>query len=310
MESIKCKGYTEYKLEFDQFIDIIRPDNKKEIGKLMGSANNLFIYRGQPNSEFELVPSIYRNVLSYSMFSNNYNDLCFLQLSHLKTFVAGCDANAVAIPNDSFAFRENILSSCHDKVFIDTTSWPNRDLYELLAFAQHYGYPTELLDWSYSPLHAMYFAATEVIKKKELNLEGSFSIWVFDKEKRYALKNNFEIVNVPRAHNINISSQEGCFTLVRQSIDPRAPITHENNKIPQLKLITDLMDEFHQEGLIKLTIKNKEVLKVLEFCDHYSVNAAKLFRGPAGAATFANDSIARNKFASKHGLQIHGNMPL
>lgn len=307
-------GYREYKVSLDEFIDILRPDNKSKLKEIFSSPNGNFIYRGQSNSTYELVPALYRKVFDYSMFGNTYDSLCFLQLSYLTSFIHGCDLNAVAIPNDSREFRDEVLNSSHDKVFMDPASWPNKKMYELLAFAQHYGYPTELLDWSYNPLVAMYFAAIGVIENRKSKLEDSFSIWIIDTEKRNLLnsveKTNFEIIDVPRAHNINISSQQGCFTLIRQTINSRANLSYAEYKINELKLIPDLMNEKEVDGLIQVTISNDEVLNVIEFCDAYSINAATIFRGPYGAAQFATQSINIARFANQNNLQLRGVMAL
>lgn len=314
METKEHKGYKEFRVSFEEFIRILRPDDKSELKEILGSKNGNFIYRGQSNSTYELIPALYRNVFGYSALYKTYDSLCFLQLSYLKTFIKGCDFNAVAIPNDSKEFRDDVLSSSHDKVFIDPTSWPDKKMYELLAFAQHYGYPTELLDWSYNPLVAMYFAATGVTENRNSNLENSFSIWVIDADKKHLLnsanKTNFEIIDVPRAHNINISSQHGCFTLIRQTINSRSNMTHTKTKIEELKLIPDLMNEQNVNGLVQLTISNSDVLKVIEFCDAYSINAATIFRGPYGAAQFATQSINIARFASRNNLQLNGSMAM
>ena len=314
MEIKENKGYKEFKVSFEELISILRPDDKSKLKEIFGSTNGNFIYRGQSSSTYELIPTLYRNVFDYSMYGKTYDSLCFLQLSYLKKFIKGCDFNAVAIPNDSKDFRDEVLNSSHDKVFMDPTSWPNKKMYELLAFAQHYGYPTELLDWTYNPLVAMYFAAIGVTESKNSNLDNSFSIWVLDVEKKNLLnstnKNNFEIIDVPRAHNVNISSQHGCFTLIRQNLNSRGNITHTGNKIEELKLVPDLMYEKHINGLIQLTISNSEVLKVIEFCDAYFINAATIFRGPYGAAQFAKESINIARFACQFKLQLNGSIPL
>lgn len=314
MKEINHEGFVELIVSYEEFIELIRPDNKEKLSSYIGAANHKLIYRGQSDSNHLLIPSLFRDVFEYSSFTNTFNDLCFFQFAHLKSFVAGCDTNAVAIPNDSYEFREKYLADYNSSAAYDSRSWPDKALYELLGFAQHYGYPTELLDWSYSPLVASYFAASGVISNRESSLDGYMSVWVFDLEKKNLLndhrRTNFEVINIPRSLNLNISSQQGCFTLVRQDINRNQKITYADKRIQEMRLLPDLMAEKRQNGLLKLTISNKNSLEILEFCDSYSINAASLFRGPHGAAQYAIEGINKNRFASKNSLSIKGSIPL
>jgi hypothetical protein len=313
LEIIQHSGFKELIVSFEEFIDLIRPENKKKLGQHIDSANHKLIFRGQSDSEHELLPSLFRDTFEYSYFSGKFGDLCFLQFSFLKRFVAGCDLNAVPVPNDSYEFRKKYLDEFPDKVVFDSSTWPNQALYELLALAQHYGYPTDLLDWSYSSLIAGYFAASGVIEKN-LDLNKSMSIWVFDLEKKNILnshnKINFEVIDVPRSLNLNISSQQGCFTLVRQNISRNSSLSYSGKRIKEVKLLTDLMAEKQQNGLLKLTLSNKHAVELIEFCESYSINAASLFRGPYGAARYAVESINLNRFAANNEQSVGGVMPL
>lgn len=321
MDTIEHEGFIELIVNFDEFIDFLRPENKNKLHPYIGSKSNRLIYRGQPDSRHSLVPSLFRDTFEYSSFSKNYTDLCFAQFCYLKSFIHACDLNAVPIPNDSYDLREKSLKNFDDSMIFNPSIWPDKSIYELLAFAQHYGYRTELLDWSYNPLVALYFAASGAICSYSYTKNygsvhtNSLSIWVFDTEKKYLLnqkgQNNFEIIDVPRAANINVSSQQGCFTLIRQRFQRDEKLEFQDNRITNVRLLDDLMRENQQkQGLLKITTSHLEALKIFNFCNDYSINAATLFRGADGAARYANESIEISRFARGTGQKFSDGIPI
>lgn len=318
MNTVQHDGFIELIVNFDEFIDLLRPENKVKLHPYIGSKSTRLIYRGQSNSEHSLVPSLFRDTFEYSDFSKNYTDLCFAQFCYLRSFIHACDLNAVPIPNDSYVLREKSLKEFDDRIAFNSFSWPDESIYELLAFAQHYGYRTELLDWSYNPLVALYFAASVAVRayNKDYSLvqKNNLSIWVFDTEKKYLLnqkgKNNLEIIDVPKAANRNISSQQGCFTLIRQEFHRNEKLQFKDGVIQNVRLLDKLMSINQQQGLLKITLSHQEVLKVLKFCDDYSINAATLFRNADGAARYANESIEISRFARGTGQNFNDGMPI
>ncbi|AWL29215.1 hypothetical protein A7P53_16650 [Acinetobacter defluvii] len=293
------RGYFEINIDhIDNFIELIRPD-KENLRQYLNYANKKLLFRGQENSEWELTPNLFRSIPHF--IARKFDGLAFVEWTYLHSFVKACDLNGVQIPYDSMIFRNNFLNEFPNSCALAPAKWPLSEYYELLSFAQHYGISTQLLDWSYQPLVACYFAASNVVKNN--NIEGDFSIWCMDIEKINLLndfeKKNIEIIDVPKSLNQNISSQQGCFTLVRQDVtrDSKCTFCDEKKRIKEVTLVNDLVAKKEQHTmLLKINLPNKFASDVLNFCDAYSINATTIFRGVTGASQHVKDQINKNKF--------------
>lgn len=71
----------------------------------------------------------------------------------------------------------------------------DQNIWELLAVAQHYGLPTRLLDWSFSPYVALHFATSNTDKFKE-----NGAIWCLNIPKVHEL--------LPKPYNEKLKSEE------------------------------------------------------------------------------------------------------
>jgi hypothetical protein len=96
---------------------------------------------------------------------------------------------------------------------IGTGEWPIEELYEALALAQHHGVPTRLLDFTYDPLVAAFFAATHPTNAER------FGVWCVDLQlvdlAAREVGRPFELVTVPGLQNKNLAAQKGLFLLDR-----------------------------------------------------------------------------------------------
>jgi len=139
----------------------------------------------------------------------------------VQEFWTTADRVGLAIPEDSQVVRSQsrVASLMAGPDPIDPI-WPPLELLSIVAMAQHYGVPTRLLDWSWKPNVAAYFAAqpcgndpdpdrlavwalqTELVKLSNLRHAGEIA--------------RVEIVTAPQATNPNLAAQAGLFTLDRE----------------------------------------------------------------------------------------------
>lgn len=140
------------------------------------SDSNTTVYRGQADVNFELIPKAFRS---------EYNRI-----------------------NDEQAFK---YFKRNGIAHLGNVNLEND--WEYLAYAQHYSVPTRLLDWTFNPLVALFFAVCEMNKK-------DVALFKFDYSDFGTISlddNPFQIqetgIYLPRAITNRILSQKGLFTI-------------------------------------------------------------------------------------------------
>lgn len=317
-----------------ELFDLVRPDkpynlltlfeeNYKSISKVKLKGINFIscIFRGVSDSQYLLTPTLYRNIglEDYNFLPKNYSELQIL-----KEFVYACDLSATQIPNDSLKLRKLIKDIDYfiKSVKENQNEWLIDDFYELTAFAQHYGVPTRLLDWSNQALVSLYFASIGAIKtifesNDQNNVtEKYFSLWVYspifhvDPETNKNYNEEIKIVDIPKSINQHVSFQRGCFIAIKQkkgeSLVDNLFVGNKNLDIDdKFQHLNDKLLEYNlSSNLIKINIPYELALEVYDLCNSFNFNSATLFRGPHGGGQYVNETriveyIRNQKFASK-----------
>jgi hypothetical protein len=269
-----------------------------EFWRLLSPENPVFrepsvlLYRGQSNATWGLDPSILRspeNQLGVPKDKGGVpSDMqVFKEWVYLKSFVDHCDSSGLRVPNDSPEFRRLFLDqnapAGPGRAFIHTSLWPDSELYELLALAQHHGIPTRLLDWSTRSYVAAYFAISDALKDQQSKMGSDrLAVWVLDITRKSFFP-MLETVKVPGSNNANIAAQAAMFTLLRQQ--------GERGKLFEGE--TSLDRYVHSQNLptplMKITLPTSEANAALKLCALYGVTGATLFPDFYGAARAAKD---------------------
>lgn len=296
-----------------QSIDV---DTAKAFWDLLSPENPLFpnesqiIYRGQSDSSWGLIPSIFRegkhpsrlfNLLDrkekktntrFSLQDITSDKIIFTENYLLKQFVDYCDKGGISIPNDSVYLRDILDYNKEeiDQYFSNPSLWPNDKLHELMAFAQHYELPTRLLDWSDRSHIAIYFAASGALAKYndwKDNNDKRLAVWALNKAKVKELK-DIKLVKVPSGVNRNIAAQSGCFSILHQKAERLKPYEGTNN-------LEEYIAKNHNanEYLKKVTVPMSECTAILKLCELYGVSAATIYPDAYGAAKAAVDNVER-----------------
>ena len=245
------------------------------------------IYRGQKDAEWGLVPSILRGEMRKTFERSWLGDMkhenqILMEMILLQRFMEYCDEVGIKIPNDSLDFRNRNFIAGQDRYYLGSEEWPNPELFELMALAQHHGVPTRLLDWTKNPYAAAYFAASSALSSFLKWEEGQrLAIWVLNTES-IALYRRVKIIHPPGSISHHLAAQAGLFTVQ----------FHKGIRGKSFD-INGLESEFsalRNTPLMKLTIPVQESSRLLELCTKIGFSAARMYPGADGAGKAVMDS--------------------
>lgn len=286
-----------------------------------------YIFRGHPDDDYKLVPSalrkddIFWEIEKYGLsMGSGERDNTISHINHefkiLRSFYKKADRAGLKLPRAD-RIRESLIDDDDPGYFHPVSNiirsylidlkpdderfllWLPDDLMELAGIAQHYGLPTRLLDWTYDPLVAAYFAS------KNAPPEKFISVWAMRRTRvRFSshiletTMNKIKFVTPPYFDNPNLAAQSGLFTCwqipikvnYQGFVDESIPINRSpldillHDKIAEIRH-THKIDIFNQDQdhmFIKLKTPSNNSHHIKLLLDRIGYNAARLFPGYQG----------------------------
>jgi len=256
-----------------------------------------WIFRGHADWDWKLVPRALRDDVELLDRSgqwdarlpsaNSVQKQQELEHATIREFFWRADRAGLGLPGDSPELR--LLMRSYDEALRgDAFDWPPDFALALLALAQHHGVPTRLLDWTFNPLVAAYFAASDP------KTDGLLGIWALETKAitgpipsramsaYFGLpsdrKPEFQLVTAPAVGNLYLRAQEGAFVLHRPQV--HGPINRGKEQL----VVKPLQEIPHGPSMQLFTLPRTEAPKLLRLLALDGIDGSQLRPDYAGIA--------------------------
>ena len=238
---------------------------------LLSSENTNYIFRGQRSSTWKLEPSLSREITTHN---NNFKNNSALEI----------ESNMI----DEFLSSYHLYTSANTGNILNSTNSTLTKNLEILSIMQHYGSPTRMLDWTYSPAVAAFFAldgaiddfciyVLDIHEIERRNIIKYGQVYPSIKE-RIFIENNDEHQELflfpyePLQKNERIRHQQGLFlvpSVIDKTVDEILESYHEN-------------DVFNKLAAYRVIVKKEQIKEFWYFLKHFNITHETIYPGFEG----------------------------
>ena len=217
--------------------DLLQEHRPRDVDNLFRTLSKLYgdgrlVFRGQGNKNWKLVSSFDR--LHSGTLVCRETDFEHLLIQYRKLVERHYDIRISADGND------------------------------IASLGQHFGLPTRLLDWSFSPFIGLFFCIDET----SFSLKQDSAIYALDRSllENKVSRNLFEFIDPDTRYNSNLIRQQGCLSRIK---------THHNHLVECFDSMKDqLPDDFSVQ---KFIVKNKWMTEIWKRLNAMNLNHISLF---------------------------------
>jgi hypothetical protein len=276
------------------FLEALRP-----AAPFWRSSPQSWLYRGHADVRWRLLPSINQTAILSRFAADVLVDddriYCKPTVAHV-TSLLGAFADALGRSGRPVPVAENMRPHLRSGVY------DSRQFQELAALGQHYGLPTQLLDWSRRASLAAYFAASDA--KSVDRAAADLAVWALNSEiggfysgmKTTAVIDGrdaiVDFVEGARVGNPNLHAQDGAFTLTSYSGPPELTPTTPLITAPLEEVVRQLAPKRPDLGrplMYRLTLPRHQAGELLRWLSYESVAGTSFFPGLEGVVRDVRD---------------------